>query len=57
LGSLVAEGIEQRFGRSRSLALAILASVPLVAAPAVTAEPWLVGPAFFLGGAAMPYGT
>jgi MFS family permease len=53
LGSLVAEGIEQRFGRSRSLALAILASVPLVAAPAVTAEPWLVGPAFFLGGAAI----
>ncbi|CAA9245187.1 MAG: Antibiotic efflux protein [uncultured Arthrobacter sp.] len=53
LGSLVAEGIEKRLGRSRSLAVAILASVPLVGIPAVTADPVLVGLAFFLGGVAI----
>jgi predicted MFS family arabinose efflux permease len=53
LGSLLAESIEKRFSRSRSLLLAILASIPLIAAPSVTAEPLLVGLAFFLGGAAV----
>ncbi|MHA7263302.1 MFS transporter [Arthrobacter sp. TMN-37] len=53
LGSLVAEAVEKRLGRSRSLVVAILASVPLIGIPAVTADPLLVGPAFFVGGAAI----
>jgi MFS family permease len=51
LGFLVAERVEQRFGRARSLMLTILGSALLVGAPALTANPFLIGVAFFVGGA------
>jgi MFS family permease len=50
LGSLAAEPIERRLGRARALGLAFLLAAMLVGAPAVTADPVLVGVAFFLGG-------
>jgi MFS family permease len=50
LGSLVAEGVERWLGRARSLVLTILGSTVLVGALAVTANPLLIGPAFFVGG-------
>jgi MFS family permease len=52
LGSLVAERVEQRLGRARSLVLTILGCTLLVGAPAVTADPFLIGAAFFVGGTA-----
>ncbi|GAB3520952.1 MFS transporter [Arthrobacter monumenti] len=39
VGSFVAERVEQRLGRSRSLALTILAGAPLIGAPALTSNP------------------
>jgi len=50
LGFLVAERVEQRFGRARSLMLTILGSALLVGAPALTVNPFLIGAAFFVGG-------
>lgn len=50
LGSLVAERIERRLGRARSLALTILGSALLVGTPAVTTDPVVIGAAFFVGG-------
>jgi MFS family permease len=50
IGSLVAERVEQRLGRQRSLALTTVGSALLVGAPALTANPYLIGAAFFLGG-------
>ncbi len=52
LGSLVAEWVEQRLGRARSLVLTILGCTLLVGVPAVTANPFLIGAAFFVGGTA-----
>jgi MFS family permease len=51
IGALVAERIQRRLGRARSLALTILGCALMVGAPAVTADPYLLGTAFFLGGA------
>lgn len=50
LGFLVAERIEQRLGRARSLVLTILGSTLLLGAPALTADPVLIGAAFLVGG-------
>jgi MFS family permease len=53
LGSLVADRVEQRLGRARSLVLTVLGSTLLVGAPAVTANPFAIGAAFFVGGTTM----
>jgi MFS family permease len=50
LGSLVADRVEQRLGRARSLTLTILGSALLVGTPALTANPFLVGAGFLVGG-------
>lgn len=50
VGSFVAERVERRLGRARALALTIFGSVLLVGTPAVTADPRLIGVAFFAGG-------
>jgi len=50
LGFLIAEPIEQRLGRARSLLLTILGSALFVGAPAITTDPFLIGAAFFAGG-------
>jgi MFS family permease len=50
LGSLVAERVERRLGRARSLTLTIFGNALLLGAPAVTANPFLVGAAFLVGG-------
>ncbi len=50
LGSFVAERIERRLGRARSLVLTILGCTLLVGVPAVTADPFVIGAAFFVGG-------
>jgi MFS family permease len=49
-GSLVAERVERRVGRARSLTLSILGNSLLIGTPALTANPFLVGAAFFVGG-------
>lgn len=53
LGSLVAGRVEQRLGRARSLVLAFLGGALPIGVPGVTADPILVGAAFFLGGIAI----
>jgi MFS family permease len=50
LGSLVAERVERWLGRARSLLLTILGCTLFVGAPAVTANSFLIGAAFFVGG-------
>ncbi len=50
VGALVAVRVQRRIGRARSLTVTVLGSVVLVGAPAVTANPYLLGLAFFLGG-------
>lgn len=50
LGSLVAERIERRLGRARSLAVSIGGSALLVGGPFLTSDPYLLGGAFFIGG-------
>ena len=51
LGALVAERVQQVLGRVRSLVLTIVGCALMVGAPAATANPYLIGIAFFLGGA------
>lgn len=53
LGSLVAGRVEQRLGRARSLVLAFLGGALPIGVPGVTADPILVGAAFFVGGIAI----
>ena len=50
IGSLIAAPVERRLGRARSLLLTVVGSAVLVGAPAVTADPYLIGAAFFVGG-------
>jgi MFS family permease len=50
LGSLVAERVERRIGRARSLVLTLVGGAVLVGAPAATVNPVLIGAAFFVGG-------
>jgi MFS family permease len=49
LGALVADRVERRVGRSRTLALGILGGVGLTA-PALTADPLPIAAAFLVGG-------
>jgi MFS family permease len=53
LGSLTAERVERRLGRARSLVLTIVGCTLMVGTPALTADPLVVGAAFFAGGAAI----
>ena len=51
LGALVAERVQRVLGRVRSLVLTIVGCALMVGAPAATANPYLIGIAFFFGGA------
>jgi len=51
VGALVAERVERRLGRPGTLALSFLGGVLTVTAPALTADPLLIGAAFLMGGA------
>jgi len=53
LGSFAAEWLERRFGRARSLGLSFAINAALVGIPAVTANPYVIGIVFFVGGAAL----
>jgi MFS family permease len=53
LGSLAAERVERRLGRARSLVLTIVGCTLMEGAPALTADPMLVGAGFFAGGFAI----
>ncbi|WP_445156053.1 MFS transporter [Arthrobacter sp. Hor0625] len=50
VGSFIAERVEARLGRSKSLALTILGGALLVGAPAMTDNPYVLGPILFVGG-------
>jgi MFS family permease len=50
VGSFAAEYIERLLGRARSLLLTAVGGAVLVGAPALTAEPIVLGVAFFVGG-------
>jgi MFS family permease len=50
LGSFLAEHIERAIGRALSLVVAIVAGALLLATPAFTTNPFIIGAAFFLGG-------
>jgi MFS family permease len=50
LGTFVAEPVERLLGRARSLVLAILGSLLLVATPAFTANPFVIGAGMLIGG-------
>jgi MFS family permease len=51
VGFLAAERVERRLGRARSLALTIVGNALELGVPALTANPFLVGAAFLVGGA------
>jgi MFS family permease len=50
VGSFLAERLERRFGRARSLWLTVAGSSLLIGAPALSASPFVLGVAFFVGG-------
>jgi MFS family permease len=50
LGSFVAERVERRLGRARSLVLTMLGITLLVGVPAATTDPVLIGAGFLVGG-------
>jgi len=50
LGSLIAEQVERRLGKARTIAVSFLAGALLAGIPALTASPYVIGIAFFLGG-------
>lgn len=50
VGSFVSERMEAALGRSRALALAVVGIALFVGAPALTANPYVLGVLFFLGG-------
>jgi MFS family permease len=49
-GSFLAERIERALGRARSLALTVVCCALLVGSPALTANPFVIGVCFFMGG-------
>ena len=53
LGALVADRVERRLGRARTLALGILGGALTVTAPALTTDPLLIAAAFLTGGATL----
>lgn len=50
LGSIATARIEQRLGRSRTLALSVLAMAAVVGVPALSTNPFVIGTVFFVGG-------
>lgn len=50
LGSFLAEPIERAIGRALSLIIAIVGGAVLLATPAFTTDPFIIGAAFFIGG-------
>ncbi len=50
VGSFISEWAEAKLGRSKSLALTIFGAALFVGAPAVTDNPYVLGPIFFVGG-------
>lgn len=50
LGSLIAERVERKLGRARSLTLAVFGSALLIGIPALTSNPFAIGAAFMVGG-------
>ncbi|WFE43061.1 MFS transporter [Verrucosispora sp. WMMD1129] len=50
LGSVATAKIEQRLGRSRTLALSVLAMAAVVGVPALSTNPFVIGTVFFVGG-------
>ncbi|MEQ4518408.1 MFS transporter [Pseudarthrobacter sp. B907] len=50
VGSFTSEWAEARLGRSKSLMLTIFGSALIVGAPALTSDPYVLGPILFLGG-------
>ncbi|WP_309246059.1 MFS transporter [Verrucosispora sioxanthis] len=50
LGSIATARIEQRLGRSRTLALSVLAMAAVVGVPALSINPYVIGAVFFVGG-------
>lgn len=50
LGTFLAEPVERLLGRSRSLVLTVLGSLLLIATPALTADPFLIGAGMLIGG-------
>ncbi|WP_018218404.1 MFS transporter [Salinispora vitiensis] len=50
LGSLVAGAIERRLGRSATLGVAVVVAAVVVGAPALSANPFVVGAVYFGGG-------
>jgi MFS family permease len=50
-GSFVAAWLERTLGRARTLVLSFFTGALLIGIPAVTANPFLIGAAFFVGGA------
>lgn len=53
VGSFIAESVEAKLGRSKSLALTILGCALFVGAPALTSNPYVLGPILFVGGMLM----
>ncbi|MFF1635909.1 MFS transporter [Leifsonia sp. NPDC058248] len=50
LGSFLAERLEQRFGRARTLSITILGSFISLSTPAFTTNPYVIAAGFFIGG-------
>jgi MFS family permease len=50
IGSFVAPWLERRMGRSRSLASSMIGGAIMVGVPALTANPYLIGAGFAIGG-------
>ena len=50
LGSFIAERVERRLGRARTLVIAFAAGAALVGVAAVSANAYLIGAVFFIGG-------
>lgn len=50
VGSFISERVEAQLGRSKSLMLTIFGAALFVGAPAVTDNPYVLGPIFFVGG-------
>lgn len=50
VGSFISEWAEVHLGRSKALTLSVLGVALFVGAPAMTSNPYILGPVFFLGG-------
>ncbi|MFF2031392.1 MFS transporter [Arthrobacter sp. NPDC058192] len=50
VGSFISERVEARLGRSKSLTLTVFGGALFIGAPALTNNPYVLGPVFFVGG-------